>query len=58
VWSAVDNSEQINGYGDRFGIVCVDFKTHKHTPKHGAHGSAGGAAQYPGVTRHERQIAK
>ncbi len=33
LWSAQDNFEWMDGFGNRFGIVYVDFKTQKRIPK-------------------------
>jgi beta-glucosidase len=33
LWSAQDNLEWIYGYGNRFGIVYVDFETQQRIPK-------------------------
>jgi beta-glucosidase len=33
LWSAQDNIERIYGYGNRFGLIYVDFDTLERTPR-------------------------
>ena len=33
VWSAQDNFEWMDGFGNRFGLIYVDFETQQRIPK-------------------------
>jgi hypothetical protein len=36
LWSAEDNLEWMDGFGNRFGLTCVDFQTRQRLPKQSA----------------------
>jgi beta-glucosidase len=54
LWSAQDNLEWIDGYGNRFGLVYVDFKTEKRTPKLSAQWFREGSPAQRGRVRRKR----
>ena len=49
LWSFMDNFEWEDGYTRRFGIVHVDFKSQKRTPKLSSR-------YFSGVIRHNRVL--
>ena len=50
-WSAMDNLERPNRLGTRFGLVYVDFRMQKRTPKLPAVGSAKRPSSTPSCWR-------